>query len=144
MIQIADLPHVTATLNGITAVFLMAGYGFIRGGRRDSHRACMLGAVGASVLFLVVYLIYHFNAGLAQFGGEGAIRTVYFTILIAHVAIAIGIVPLVPLTLFRALGGRFAHHKRIARWTLPLWLYVSVSGIVVYVMALHLYPLLDV
>lgn len=140
MIEIADLPHVTASLNATSTVFLIAGFMAIRAGLRDRHRACMLGAVVASALFLVVYLIYHFNSGLARFGGEGAIRVFYFSFLIVHVVIAIVIVPLVPITLFRALSGRFDRHKRIARWTLPLWLYVTVSGVVVYVMAVHMYP----
>ncbi len=140
MLAVADLPHVTASLNLITACLLTAGYVFIRQGRRQRHRVCMLGAVAASVLFLVVYLIYHANAGLARFGGEGLVRPVYFTILIAHVAMAIVITPLVPVTLYRALRGRFDRHRRLARWTWPLWIFVSVSGVVVYVMTIHLYP----
>ena len=140
MIAIADLPHVNAALNAVSSVFLIAGYVAIRQGRRDRHRACMLAAAAVSALFLVTYLTYHFNSGLARFGGEGAIRTFYFAFLIAHVAIAVAITPLVPITLFRALSGRFDQHRRIARWTLPLWLYVTVSGVVIYVMAIHLYP----
>ncbi len=140
MIAIADLSHVNALLNAISSIFLIAGYGAIRRGRRDRHRACMLAAAAVSVLFLISYLTYHFNSGLARFGGEGAIRVFYFAFLIAHVAIAIVIVPLVPITLFRALSGRFDRHRRIARWTLPLWLYVTTSGVVIYIMAVHLYP----
>ena len=140
MPAVADLPHVTASLNLLAAVLLTAGYVSIRQGRRERHRACMLGAVTASVLFLIVYLIYHANSGLARFGGEGWIRPTYFTILAAHVVIAIVITPLVPMTLYRALRGRFDGHRRLARWTWPLWIYVSVSGVVVYVMAIHLYP----
>jgi uncharacterized membrane protein YozB (DUF420 family) len=101
----------------------------------------MLGAVAVSAAFLVTYLIYHFNAGLAKFGGVGVIRPIYFALLIAHVVIAIVITPLVPITLFRALRGDYDRHRRIARWTWPLWMYVAVSGVVVYVMAIHLYPL---
>ncbi len=100
----------------------------------------MMTAVGLAVLFLIIYIYYHLNAGLAKFGGEGAIRTVYFTILILHVVGALVITPLVPITFFRALRERFDRHKRLARWTWPLWLYVSSSGLVVYVMALHIYP----
>jgi uncharacterized membrane protein YozB (DUF420 family) len=100
----------------------------------------MLGAVAVSIAFLVTYLIYHFNAGLAKFGGEGLIRPIYFAILIAHVLIAIVITPLVPITLFRALRGDFERHRRIARWTYPLWMYVAVSGVVVYGMAIHWFP----
>jgi putative membrane protein len=140
MLQIVDLPHVNAALNGATIVFLAAGLAFIRSGRRAEHRACMIGAVSVSVVFLITYLIYHFNSGLARFGGEGIIRPIYFTLLITHVAFAAVITPLVPITVYRALKGRFERHKRIARWTWPLWMFVAVSGVVVYVMAVHLYP----
>jgi putative membrane protein len=140
MPELVDLPHINAALNGATIVFLAAGLACIRTGRRAEHRACMIGALAVSVVFLVVYLIYHFNAGLAKFGGEGSIRTVYFTLLITHVVVAAAITPLVPITVFRALRGRFAAHRRIARWTWPLWMFVAVSGVAVYVMAVHLYP----
>jgi uncharacterized membrane protein YozB (DUF420 family) len=100
----------------------------------------MIGALTVSVAFLVTYLIYHFNSGLAKFGGEGIIRPIYFTLLITHVAFAAVITPLVPITVYRALKGRFERHKRIARWTWPLWMFVAVSGVVVYVMAVQLYP----
>ena len=140
MLQIVDLPHVNAALNGATIVFLAAGLAFIRSGRRAEHRACMIGAVSVSAVFLVTYLIYHFNSGLARFGGEGIIRPIYFTLLITHVAFAAVITPLVPITVYRALKGRFERHKRIARWTWPLWMFVAVSGVVVYVMAVQLYP----
>lgn len=137
---VADLPHVNATLNAISIVLLALGYYFIRNGDRRRHRRAMLAAAAVSAAFLVTYLIYHFNSGLARFGGEGIIRPIYFAILIAHVLVAIVITPLVPLTLFRALTGRFEGHRRIARWTWPLWMYVAVSGVVVYVMAVHLFP----
>jgi putative membrane protein len=140
MIAIADLTHLNAALNAATVVCLALGYRYIRNGDRDSHRACMLSAAVISAAFLVSYLIYHFNAGLAKFGGEGIIRPIYFTILAAHVIVAVVITPLVPITLLRALAGRFDRHKRIARWTWPLWMYVAVSGVVVYVMSVHLYP----
>ena len=140
MIAIADLPHVNAALNALSTVFLIAGYVAIRQGRRDRHRTCMLAAAIVSALFLATYLTYHFNSGLARFGGEGAIRYFYFSFLIVHVVVAAAITPLVPITLFRALSGRFDKHRRIARWTLPLWLYVTVSGVIIYVMAVHLYP----
>jgi putative membrane protein len=100
----------------------------------------MLAAAVASAAFLVTYLIYHFNAGLAKFGGEGIIRPIYFTILIVHVLAAIVITPLVPLTLWRALTGSFEKHRRIARITWPLWMYVAISGVVVYVLAIHMFP----
>lgn len=140
MLQVQDFTHVIAGLNGLSVTFLMAGYVFIRRGQRDKHRACMLGAVAVSALFLVFYVIYKANSGFARFGGEGWIRPVYFAILAAHVLGAIAITPLVPWTLVRALKGQFDRHKRLARWTWPLWMYVGVSGVVVYVMAVHLYP----
>jgi uncharacterized membrane protein YozB (DUF420 family) len=140
MLHITDLPHVNAALNGATIVFLVAGLAFILTGRRTAHRACMIGALAVSAAFLISYLIYHFNAGLAKFGGEGMVRPIYFTLLIVHVAIAAVITPLVPVTAYRALKGRFDRHKRIARWTWPLWMFVAVSGVVVYAMAVHIYP----
>jgi len=140
MIAIADLPHVNAAFNGLSMVCLGLGLAFIRAGRRDLHRAAMIGALVASAAFLVTYLIYHFNSGLARFGGEGVIRPIYFTLLIVHVLLSVAIVPLVPITVFRALAGRFDRHRRIARVTWPLWMTVAVSGVVVYVMAVHLYP----
>jgi len=140
MLHIDELPHVNAALNGATILFLAAGLACIRTGRRAEHRACMIGALTVSVAFLVTYLVYHFNAGLARFGGEGIVRPVYFGLLITHVGIAAAITPLVPITAYRALTGRFERHKRIARWTWPLWMFVAVSGVVVYVMAVHLYP----
>ncbi len=138
--EITQLPHVLAGLNGLTIVLLIAGFAFIRRKNRTAHRACMLGAVSLAVLFLMVYVYYHANAGLAKFGGAGLIRPIYFTILIAHIIGAVALVPMVPITLLRALKGRFGRHKRIARWTWPLWLYVSASGVVVYVMAIHIFP----
>ncbi len=140
MLEIQDLTHVIAGLNGLSVAFLMAGFVFIRRGQRDRHRLCMLSAVAVSALFLVFYVIYKANAGFAKFGGEGWIRPVYFSILAAHVVGAITLTPLVPWTLFRALKGRFDQHKRLARWTWPLWMYVGISGVVIYVMAVHLYP----
>lgn len=138
--EIADLPHLIATLNGMTLVFLIAGYRFIRRGERSAHKKCMLTALGLAAGFLAVYLFYHFNSGFARFGGEGIIRPVYFTILIVHILGAMALVPLVPMTVFMAWKGTFPRHRRLARWTWPLWVYVSVSGVVVYVMAIHLYP----
>ncbi len=140
MLAIAELPHVNAALNALTIVFLGFGYAFIRAGQRKKHKACMLSAVAVSVAFLVSYLIYHFNSGLARFGGEGLIRPVYFTILLVHVLVAAVVAVMVPITLVRALAHRFDGHRRIARWTWPLWMYVAISGVVVYVMAVHLFP----
>ncbi len=140
MTDATSLPHVLALLNTATVVVLGSGYFFIRRRLRTYHKACMLGAAALAVAFLAVYLVYHFTVGFARFGGEGSIRTVYFAILIGHVTLAMVIVPMVPMTLVRALRQRFEKHKRLARWTLPLWLFVSVSGVVVYVMAFHLFP----
>lgn len=140
MIDAADLTHVNAALNAATIVFLGMGLWFILQGDRRRHRASMLAALAVSAMFLVSYLIYHFNAGLAKFGGEGVVRPIYFSILILHVIAAVAITPLVPVTVFRALSGRYDRHRKIARWTWPLWMYVAVSGVVVYVMAVHLYP----
>lgn len=140
MIEITTLPHILASLNSATVLFLLAGFFFIRSGNRDRHRMMMIGALTMAVLFLIIYVYYHLNSGLAKFGGEGLVRPIYFAILIAHVLGAVALTPIVPLLAFRALKGRFDAHKRLARWTLPVWLYVSVSGIVVYVMAIHLYP----
>ncbi len=132
--QIADLPLVNATLNGTAAVLLTTGYVQIRRGHRDVHRAFMIAAFVTSALFLVSYTTYHAHAGSRPFTGHGAMRAVYFTILISHVVLAALVLPLAIVTLSRALRGKFAAHARLARWTLPVWLYVSVTGVVVYLM----------
>jgi len=132
--SVGDLPALNAALNATSAVLLTIGYVFIRRGRWESHRRCMLAAFAASTLFLISYLVYHANAGSRPFQGHGAIRTVYFVILITHVALAAAILPLAVITLSRALRARFDRHVAIARWTLPIWLYVSVTGGVVYFM----------
>lgn len=135
-----QLVHSNAFLNALSVVFLSLGYYFIKKGDWRKHRAMMISALAISSLFLISYVIYKLNAGFAKFGGEGIIRTVYFTILFAHVLGAIAIVPLVPITVFRALRERFPAHKKIAKITWPLWMYVGISGVVVYVMAVHIYP----
>ncbi len=140
MFDIQNLTHVIAGLNGLSVLFLTAGFVFIRSGDWRRHRACMLAALVVSALFLVVYLVYKANAGFAKFGGEGAVRPIYFSILLIHVVGAIAIVPLVPVTVLRALGGNFGGHRRLARLTWPLWVFVGISGVVVYVMAVHMYP----
>lgn len=129
-----DLPAVNATLNAMAAACLLAGYVFIRRGRRDAHRAAMIGALALSTAFLASYLVYHYHVGSRPFTGQGAIRAVYFAVLITHVILAIVIVPMVLVTVSRALAARFDAHRRIARWTWPLWMYVSVTGVIVYVM----------
>lgn len=131
---VADLPALNATLNGVAAVLLTIGYVLIRKRRWEQHRAVMLAAFGVSTLFLISYLIYHANAGSRPFTGRGPIRIVYLTILITHVVLAAAIVPLALVTLSRGLRARYDRHARIARWTLPIWLYVSVTGVVVYLM----------
>jgi uncharacterized membrane protein YozB (DUF420 family) len=129
------LPHLNACLNATSFLLLLAGFYFITRRRVAAHRACMLGALGVSILFLVSYLIYHFvYHGLTRFTGQGVVRYVYLTILLTHTVLAVVIVPLVALTLGRALSGDFPRHRRIARWTFPIWLYVSATGVVVYLM----------
>jgi uncharacterized membrane protein YozB (DUF420 family) len=139
-IPLEALPAINATLNGTSAVLLAAGYLCIRRQRIAAHRACMVGAVVVSTLFLVSYLTYHFQVGATRFAGPAGVRVLYLGILVTHTVLAITIVPLVVLTLARALRGRFELHRRIARWTLPIWFYVSVTGVVIYVMLYHLYP----
>ena len=134
MISIAQLPTLNAALNSLSAVFLCAGYFFIRSKNRDAHRRCMVAALGCSTLFLISYLAYHFQVGSVGFRGQGWIRPVYFSILITHTLLAAAIVPLVLVTLTRALRERFDAHRRIARWTFPIWLYVSITGVVIYLM----------
>jgi putative membrane protein len=128
----STLPTINAVLNGIAAVLLVAGYVLIRQRRVAAHRACMLAACAASALFLLSYVIYHANAGSRPFAGQGAIRLAYFVVLVTHVVLAAAIVPLALVTLSRALRARYDRHRAIARWTLPIWLYVSVTGVVVY------------
>ena len=134
MITTAQLPTLNAALNSLSAVFLCAGYFYIRSRNRDAHRRCMLVALACSTLFLISYLTYHFQVGSVGFKGQGWVRPVYFSILITHTVLAAAIVPLVLITLIRALRERFDAHRRIARWTLPIWFYVSITGVVIYLM----------
>ena len=134
------LPTLNAILNATSAVCLVSGFLFIRKKRMEAHRACMIAALVASTLFLASYLYYHAQVGSVRFQGQGWIRPVYFAILISHTVLAVVIVPMVFITLTRALRGRFDRHRQIARWTLPLWLYVSVTGVIVYLLLYHLYP----
>lgn len=138
LIAIADLPTVNATLNAIAAVLLTCGYVMIRRRRIEAHRRFMLAAFATSALFLASYVVYHANIGSRPFTGQGSIRVVYFTILITHVVLAALILPMALITLTHALRARFERHVPIARWTLPLWLYVSVTGVVVYWMLYRL------
>jgi uncharacterized membrane protein YozB (DUF420 family) len=131
-VTIRDLPTLNAVLNTSCALLLVAGWALIRRRRRDAHRRAMLGALGLSAAFLASYLVYHFQVGSVRFAGQGLLRTVYFAVLLSHTLLAVAIVPLVLFTLVRALRGRFEAHRALARWTLPLWMWVSVSGVVVY------------
>jgi uncharacterized membrane protein YozB (DUF420 family) len=133
------LPHFQALLNTAAALLLATGYYFIRHGERHLHRLCMLTALAISSVFMISYLTYHAHVGYMPFAGQGFIRPVYFTLLATHVIFAALIVPLVLLTVIFALRGNFIRHPRIAKWTLPLWLYVSVSGVLIYILGFHLY-----
>ena len=138
MIAVAQLPSLNAALNTLSAVFLFAGFIFIKTKRRDAHRLCMLAALACSTLFLISYLTYHYQVGSVPFKGQGWIRPLYFSILLTHTILAAAVVPLALITLVRALRERFDAHRRIARWTFPIWLYVSVTGVVVYLMLYRL------
>jgi|TARA_B100000315_G_scaffold107232_1_gene98439 uncharacterized membrane protein YozB (DUF420 family) len=132
MLDVTTLPAVNATLNSLAAVLLATGYVLVRRGRVRQHRLCMLAAFTTSVLFLVSYLVYHAQVGSQPFTGLGPVRIVYFTVLISHITLAAIIVPLALVTLRRGLRRNDARHVAIARWTLPIWLYVSATGVVVY------------
>ncbi len=131
---VSDLPALNATLNATCFILLTIGYFLIRSGRVPQHRAVMIAAFCTSVVFLTSYVIYHAQAGSKPFAGQGPIRIVYFTILITHVVLAAAIVPMVLMTLSRGLKRQDARHRALARWTLPIWMYVSVTGVVVYYM----------
>jgi uncharacterized membrane protein YozB (DUF420 family) len=133
-LSVIDLPGLNALLNTTSAVLLAVGYALVRSGRREAHRRVMLAALATSALFLASYLAYHAQVGSVRYAGQGPIRAVYFTVLITHTVLAAAIVPLVVLTVARALRGRLDAHRRVARYTLPLWAYVSVTGVVVYLM----------
>lgn len=139
MSDYALFPALNATLNGTSAVLIATGRAFIRRKRVPAHRACMIAAVACSGLFLVSYIYYHLHVGSVRFQGRGWIRPVYFAILISHTVLAAAVVPLVIVTLGRALRARFDRHRALARWTYPIWLYVSLTGVVIYVMLYHLY-----
>jgi len=140
MISVSDLPGVNAILNSTSAILITLGYLFIRQRRVSAHRACMVAAFITSTLFLVSYLTYHYYHGSTRFSGPAPIRAIYLAILLSHTVLAVVVVPLVITTLYRALRGQFVNHARIARWTFPVWLYVSVTGVIVYLMLYRLYP----
>jgi uncharacterized membrane protein YozB (DUF420 family) len=137
---ISYLPHLNACLNATSALLLFAGYLFIRSGRVAAHRACQISALSVSALFLASYLTYHFNHGTTRFQGTGLARPLYFTVLTTHTILAVVIVPLVAITFYRAIRLDFVRHRKIARITLPLWLYVSITGVIVYLMLYQIYP----
>jgi len=133
------LPHVNAALNTVTTVLLIIGFALVRSGRRVAHMRVMIAALVSSGAFLVGYLVYHFTAPVFAFRGEGWVRPVYFAMLVSHVVLATVIVPMVVVTVWRAAGRRFDRHRRIARWTLPIWLYVSVTGVMIYLALYHVW-----
>ncbi len=140
MIALSALPTINAILNGTSAVLLTVGHHFIKRNKMKAHKRCMISAFGTSTLFLISYLTYHYFHGTTSFIGQGWIRPIYFTILISHTGLAISVLPLALITLFRGLKGKFDRHVKIARWTFPIWLYVSITGVIVYLMLYHLYP----
>jgi uncharacterized membrane protein YozB (DUF420 family) len=140
MLSVTDLPAVNASLNATSAILLAAGFRFIRRRQIMAHKRCMLAACAVSALFLVSYLTYHYYVGSMPFRGQGWVRPLYFAILISHTILATMIVPLAIVTLLRAWKADFRQHARLARWTLPIWLYVSVTGVIVYVMLYQLFP----
>ena len=137
--SVTDLPALNATLNATSAVLLVIGYRLIRRGRIQQHRRVMISAFVTSTLFLISYLIYHYNVHSRPVPGTGPIRTVYLTILFTHVVLAMVNLPMALVTLSRGLRARYDKHRRIARWTLPIWLYVSVTGVIVYLMLYRMY-----
>jgi uncharacterized membrane protein YozB (DUF420 family) len=138
MLSVYDMPALNALLNGTSFALLLTGFFFIKRGKVSAHKSCMIAALTVSVLFLISYIVYHYQVGSVRFTKEGWIRPLYFTILITHTILAMAVPPLAVLTLFRALKERFSKHKKIARWTLPIWMYVSVTGIIVYLMLYQL------
>ena len=134
-----DLPALNAGLNALSASLLGVGYAMIRQGRVRAHKVFMLSAVGVSTLFLVSYVVYHYHAGSKPFPGTGWIRTAYLVILVTHAVLAAAVVPLAAVTVVRGLRENFGAHRRIARWTLPIWFYVSVTGVIIYYLLYHLY-----
>lgn len=138
--DISAIPHINAALNALTVVLLWVARGQAQSGDTDAHKKTMIATLAVSALFLALYTTYHFAGGFAKFGGEGLVRWIYFPILIVHVIGAAVIVPLVPMAVIFALKDQREKHKRTVKWTWPIWFFVAVSGVVVYVMAQHLWP----
>lgn len=138
--NLSDLPAINACLNSLSAILLAVGYRFIRRKNILAHRNCMIGAFLVSTIFLISYVVYHFNAGRTVFKDPAWFRPIYLTILLTHTVLAVAIVPMVLITLSRALKQRFDQHRRIARWTWPLWMYVSVTGVIIYLLLYQIFP----
>ena len=136
-VDLSIFPVLSASLNGASGVLLVVGHSFIQRGKIAAHRACMLSAFACSTIFLACYLYYHFHTRVIHFGGHGWIRPVYFTLLLSHTILAVAVVPMILVTLTRALRADFLRHRAIARWTYPIWLYVSVTGVLVYFFVYH-------
>jgi putative membrane protein len=134
------LPELNASLNLLSGVLLVTGFIFVKQRKLIAHRRAMLAACASSTLFLISYLTYHYMVGSVKFTGQGTVRTVYFTILLTHTVLAMTILPLAIYTVIKGLGGKFEQHKRVARWTLPIWLYVSITGVLVYLFLYQFYP----
>ena len=137
---LSDLPALNAALNTLSTIFLTCGYIFIRQQRQVAHRNCMIGAVISSALFLTCYLIYHYNAGRTVFRDPAWFRPIYLAILLTHTILAVVIVPMVLTTLYHAARRQFDRHKKIARWTWPIWMYVSITGVIIYFLLYHIFP----
>jgi putative membrane protein len=137
---VSGLPHLNAILNALSGVLLVVGYMFIRRRKINAHRNCLLAALATSTVFLASYLTYHYFHGSTRFTGTGLVRPIYFAILLTHTILAALIVPFIGVTLYRAARGDYRRHRRIARWTFPMWLYVSVTGVIVYLMLYQIYP----
>jgi uncharacterized membrane protein YozB (DUF420 family) len=134
VISVHELPAVNASLNALSAVLLLIGYVLIRSGRREQHRRVMIAAFTTSALFLVFYIVYHAQVGSVRFTREGFVRPLYFTLLVTHIVLAAAVLPLALVTLWRGLGGNYVRHRAVARWAFPVWMYVSVTGVLVYVL----------
>lgn len=137
---VSSLPHLNALLNATSGLLLILGYALIRRRRIKAHRNCLIAALIASTVFLASYLVYHYYHGSTRFAGTGFVRPVYFAILLTHTILAAVIVPFIGVTLYRAARGDYTRHRRIARWTFPMWLYVSVTGVIVYLLLYQIYP----
>lgn len=134
------LPHVNAALNALSTVLLVIAFAFIRSGNREAHRKVMLAAIVVSAVFLACYLYYHFTAPIFEFRGTGWTVPAYYVLLVTHVILATIVTPMIGVTAWRSLHGQFERHRKIARWTFPIWLYVTVTGVVIYAVLYHVYP----